>query len=151
MTNQHSFVSTDHFDRDLYTSSQTRERALSAAIVQAEISESRKRRPIMPLARIDLAEGKTADYRRTIGEVVYDAVVEVLKAPKDDRFQVITEHPGRISSLIPAILAFRDRKIGCLSSSRSMLGEPLTRNVPFTKQSQTDCTSVSACAGRMCS
>jgi Tautomerase enzyme len=32
----------------------------------------------MPLARIDLAEGKAADYRRTIGEVVYDAVVEVL-------------------------------------------------------------------------
>jgi hypothetical protein len=27
----------------------------------------------MPLARIDLAEGKTADYRRAIGEVVYDA------------------------------------------------------------------------------
>jgi 4-oxalocrotonate tautomerase len=46
----------------------------------------------MPLARIDLAEGKSADYRRTIGEVVYDALVEVLKAPKDDRFQVITEH-----------------------------------------------------------
>jgi hypothetical protein len=41
----------------------------------------------MPLARIDLAEGKAADYRRTIGEVVYDAQVEVLKAPKDDRFQ----------------------------------------------------------------
>ena len=39
----------------------------------------------MPLARIDLAEGKTADYRRAIGEVVYDAQVEVLKAPKDDR------------------------------------------------------------------
>ena len=38
----------------------------------------------MPLARIDLAEGKPADYRRTIGEVVYDAVVEVLKAPKED-------------------------------------------------------------------
>ena len=37
----------------------------------------------MPLARIDLAEGKTADYRRAIGEVVYDAQVEVLKAPKD--------------------------------------------------------------------
>jgi 4-oxalocrotonate tautomerase len=30
----------------------------------------------MPLARIDLAEGKTADYCRTIGEVVYDALVE---------------------------------------------------------------------------
>src|SRR5260370_39695404 len=32
-----------------------------------------------------------------------------------------------------------------------MLGEPWIRNVPFTKQSQTDCTSVSACAGKTCS
>jgi 4-oxalocrotonate tautomerase len=47
----------------------------------------------MPLARIDLAQGKSPDYRRTIGEVVYDAVVATLNAPKDDRFQVITEHP----------------------------------------------------------
>jgi 4-oxalocrotonate tautomerase len=47
----------------------------------------------MPLARIDLAEGKTTDYRRTIGEVVYNALVEVLKAPTDDRFQVIAERP----------------------------------------------------------
>ena len=48
----------------------------------------------MPLARIDLAEGQSADYRRTIGEVVYDASVEILKVPKGDRFQVITEHPA---------------------------------------------------------
>jgi 4-oxalocrotonate tautomerase len=48
----------------------------------------------MPLARIDLAQGKSADYRKTIGDVVYDAMVETLKAPKDDRFQVITEHPA---------------------------------------------------------
>lgn len=40
MSNQHSFVSADHFDRDLYTSSQTAERVLNAAIVRAEISES---------------------------------------------------------------------------------------------------------------
>ena len=46
----------------------------------------------MPLARIELAEGKSVEYRRTIGEVVYDAVVEILKAPKDDRFQIIAEH-----------------------------------------------------------
>src|SRR5262244_2175177 len=38
--NEQSFVPADHFDRDLYTSSQTRERALNAAIVQANISES---------------------------------------------------------------------------------------------------------------
>jgi 4-oxalocrotonate tautomerase len=47
----------------------------------------------MPLARIDLVEGKSADYRNAIGDVVYQGVVDVLKAPKDDRFQVITEHP----------------------------------------------------------
>jgi 4-oxalocrotonate tautomerase len=46
----------------------------------------------MPLARIDLVHGKSADYRRVVGEVVYDAMVAALNAPKDDRFQIITEH-----------------------------------------------------------
>jgi 4-oxalocrotonate tautomerase len=46
----------------------------------------------VPLVRIDLAEGQSADYRRTIGEVAYDAMIEILNVPKDDRFQVITEH-----------------------------------------------------------
>lgn len=46
----------------------------------------------MPLARIDLIRGKTPDYRRTIGQVVYAAMVEALKAPENDRFQIITEH-----------------------------------------------------------
>jgi hypothetical protein len=46
----------------------------------------------MPLARIDLIKGKSADYRRTIGDVVYEGIVEILKAPPGDRFQVITEH-----------------------------------------------------------
>ena len=46
----------------------------------------------MPLARIELAQGKSVEYRKTIGEVVYEAMVETLKAPKDDRFQIIAEH-----------------------------------------------------------
>ncbi len=46
----------------------------------------------MPFARIDLAKGKTPEYRAAIGEAVYKAMVEILKAPKDDRFQVINEH-----------------------------------------------------------
>ena len=40
MANELSFVSAGHFDRDLYRWSQTRERVLNAAIVQADISES---------------------------------------------------------------------------------------------------------------
>jgi 4-oxalocrotonate tautomerase len=46
----------------------------------------------MPLARIDLVRGKSAEFRRTIGDVVYQAIVDILKAPANDRFQVITEH-----------------------------------------------------------
>jgi 4-oxalocrotonate tautomerase len=46
----------------------------------------------MPLARIDLIKGKPSDYRRMIGNVVYKAMVENLKAPENDRFQVINEH-----------------------------------------------------------
>ena len=49
----------------------------------------------MPLARIDLIEGQSAEYRQTIGEVVYDAMIEILDVPEGDRFQVITEHPAQ--------------------------------------------------------
>ena len=48
----------------------------------------------MPLVRIDLAEGKGAAYGQTVGEVVYDAMMATLNVPKDDRFQIITEHPA---------------------------------------------------------
>jgi len=47
----------------------------------------------MPFARIDIVGGKSVDYKRTIGDVVYDAIVDILKAPANDRFQVITDHP----------------------------------------------------------
>jgi len=40
MTKEHSFVSADHIDVNPFISSQTRERTLNAAIVQANISES---------------------------------------------------------------------------------------------------------------
>lgn len=46
----------------------------------------------MPLVRIDLVEGKSEEYRTQVGEIVYQAMVEVLGVPKNDRFQVISEH-----------------------------------------------------------
>ena len=45
----------------------------------------------MPLARIDLVEGKSTEYRRTIADVVYEQMTIHLGVP-EDRFQVITEH-----------------------------------------------------------
>ena len=35
----------------------------------------------MPLVRIDLPAGKPAPYRQTIGDVVYDAMVETINVP----------------------------------------------------------------------
>ena len=46
----------------------------------------------MPFVRIDLMRGKSADYRKALGEIVYQAMVEVINVAKDDKFQVITEH-----------------------------------------------------------
>ncbi len=47
----------------------------------------------MPFVRIDLLEGKTLEYHLQIGEIVYQTLLDVLNVPKNDRFQVITEHP----------------------------------------------------------
>jgi 4-oxalocrotonate tautomerase len=46
----------------------------------------------MPLVRIDLIEGKSAEYRKQVGQVVYQALLDTFNVPKNDRFQVITEH-----------------------------------------------------------
>jgi phenylpyruvate tautomerase PptA (4-oxalocrotonate tautomerase family) len=52
----------------------------------------------MPLVRIDLIRGKSADYRRTLGDIVYKALIDVINIPEDDKFQVITEHaPGELN------------------------------------------------------
>lgn len=46
----------------------------------------------MPLVRIDLAKGKSAEHRKAIGEIIYTAMIETINVPADDKFQVITEH-----------------------------------------------------------
>jgi 4-oxalocrotonate tautomerase len=45
----------------------------------------------MPLVRIDLRKGKDTTQRQEIGRIVHEALVSV-GVPKDDRFQVISEH-----------------------------------------------------------
>src|SRR6266446_10286344 len=49
---------------------------------------------LMPLVRIDLIQGKSSDYKAAIGEVIYEAMLAILNVPRNDRFQVITEHPA---------------------------------------------------------
>lgn len=46
----------------------------------------------MPLVRISLIEGKTAEYKNKIGDAVHQAMVETLNVPPLDRFQIISTH-----------------------------------------------------------
>jgi len=52
----------------------------------------------MPFVRIDLARGKPVDYRKAVGEIVYQAMRDVIDVPENDKFQIITEHaPGELN------------------------------------------------------
>jgi 4-oxalocrotonate tautomerase len=46
----------------------------------------------MPLVRISLREGKSAEYRKALGDGVHQAMIEAIEIPPQDHFQVITEH-----------------------------------------------------------
>jgi 4-oxalocrotonate tautomerase len=46
----------------------------------------------MPLVRISMKTGRTADQRRSISNAIYDAMRETLNVPENDLFQIMTEH-----------------------------------------------------------
>ncbi|PMS17698.1 tautomerase family protein [Trinickia dabaoshanensis] len=46
----------------------------------------------MPLARISLPAGRTAQYKKGLADGVLRALVETFNVPKDDQFMVLTEH-----------------------------------------------------------
>lgn len=48
----------------------------------------------MPLVRISMNPGRTAEQRRAIGNGIHDALVEAIGIPADDRFQVLSEEPA---------------------------------------------------------
>ena len=61
----------------------------------------------MPLVRIDLRAGKSAEYRKTLGDGVHRALIEAMAVPADDRFQVITELPAEGLIYDPQYLGVR--------------------------------------------
>jgi 4-oxalocrotonate tautomerase len=58
----------------------------------------------MPLVRIDLAKGTSAQFRKTLGDIVYKAMIDIIDVPKDDKFQIITEHPPEELNYAPSYL-----------------------------------------------
>ncbi len=58
----------------------------------------------MPLVRIDLAKGTSAQFRKTLGDIVYKAMIDIIDVPKDDKFQIITEHSPEELNYAPSYL-----------------------------------------------
>jgi phenylpyruvate tautomerase PptA (4-oxalocrotonate tautomerase family) len=46
----------------------------------------------MPLVRVSLRRGKPDDYKRAIGDGVYQALRETFTVPEEDRFVTVSEH-----------------------------------------------------------
>jgi phenylpyruvate tautomerase PptA (4-oxalocrotonate tautomerase family) len=46
----------------------------------------------MPLVRISLRSGKAPEYRRAVADSIHRALVDAIKIPEKDRFQIVTEH-----------------------------------------------------------
>jgi phenylpyruvate tautomerase PptA (4-oxalocrotonate tautomerase family) len=46
----------------------------------------------MPLVRISLMQGKPKGFGKSVGDVIYRAMLETINVPAKDNFQLITEH-----------------------------------------------------------
>lgn len=71
----------------------------------------------MPLVRIDLVQGTSPEYPKSIADGVHQGMVESLAVPPDDRFQVITEHPpdAVISAVAISALRIPKKSFSCKS------------------------------------
>lgn len=47
----------------------------------------------MPLVRIDIRKGRPG-FGKRVGAIVYQAMRDTMNVPKDDNFQIISEHDG---------------------------------------------------------
>jgi hypothetical protein len=61
----------------------------------------------MSLARIDLIRGKSAAFRKTLGEIIYKAMTDTINVPVNDKFQIITEHAAEEFSIADSYLGHK--------------------------------------------
>jgi phenylpyruvate tautomerase PptA (4-oxalocrotonate tautomerase family) len=89
---------------------------------------------IMPFARIDLAQGKTPEYRATVANVVYEAIVGILKAPDGDRFIVVNEHKPENLIYDPDFLGMKRSPDFILIQVTSTVGNVKEQKLDFYRQ-----------------
>ena len=88
----------------------------------------------MPFARIDLAQGKTPEYRAAVADVVYQGIVGVLKAPDGDRFIVVNEHKPENLIYDPDFLGMQRSPDFMLIQVTSTVGNTKDQKLAFYRQ-----------------
>ncbi len=88
----------------------------------------------MPFARIDLAQGKTPEYRATVADIVYQGIVGVLKAPDGDRFIVVNEHKPENLIYDPTFLGMQRSPDFMLIQVTSTVGNTKDQKLAFYRQ-----------------
>jgi hypothetical protein len=64
----------------------------AATVLRTNIGHPQTRRPAMPLLRFDLIEGRSESEIRKILDTTHEVLLETLKVPKRDRYQIVHEH-----------------------------------------------------------
>jgi phenylpyruvate tautomerase PptA (4-oxalocrotonate tautomerase family) len=89
---------------------------------------------MMPFARIDLTEGKTADYRAAAADIVYQGIVGALKAPDGDKFIVVNEHKSENLIYDPSFLGMQRGPDFMLIQVTSTVGNTTDQKLAFYRQ-----------------
>lgn len=88
----------------------------------------------MPLVRIDLLEGTSCEYRKSIADGVHQAMIDSLAVPEADRFQVITEYPSDEMIFSPNYLGIsHSEKIVFIQITLSAGRRPLQKRKLFRR------------------
>jgi 4-oxalocrotonate tautomerase len=61
----------------------------------------------MPLVRIHVPQGQSAEYRNAISDVVYNTTITVLNVAENNRFHVISEHSATDLVIDPTYLGIQ--------------------------------------------
>jgi phenylpyruvate tautomerase PptA (4-oxalocrotonate tautomerase family) len=91
----------------------------------------------MPLVRISLRQGTSAEYRKAIGDGVHRAMVESLVVPPDDHFQVITEHSPEAMVYDPHYLGVqRSARVVFVQITLSTGRKPLQKRLLYKRMAE---------------
>jgi hypothetical protein len=91
-----------------------------ATVPRTKIGHPKTRKPAMPLLRFDLIEGRSESEIRKILDATHEVLLETLKVPKRDRYQVVHEH--KRSRMI-----VEDTGLGFVRSDRVLLLQVTSR------------------------